>query len=325
MTSYTFVELDIEIDPSDPYAKSISAFRAFTKRFILALTRSTYWYPKLHEIYNGLPTAKNEDAYLKYRAWVKDATVKHPQRRTAQQHMWLYIVEMQSKEKTRIVQSMVNRAIEHMAEWKADTYEVDNLREDPDKNAQYFFENIRTVHGVELDTPSLGTSCLICTEDFDADAHMPARSPCSHFQCKGCHEKALDADSTKFACPFCRACLVCNRSGCVDHVVPARDREEHFPAPLPGVLESAHMLCNGPLWFHCGQPLFGLSPKRFWELREKTREFRSSLTRVQEAIENEIDVHHIVILREVWRRYWNQIELAAVRVKQEHLMDTTRW
>jgi hypothetical protein len=326
ITSYTFVELeDIEIDPTDPYANSISAFKAFTKRVLTALFRSTYWYHKLHKIYDGLPTARNEDAYQVYRAWVKDATMKHPQRRTAQQHMWLYIVKMQTTQPTRSIQSMVNGAISRKAEWKTEAYDVDNLRVDPDKNALYFFTHIKSVRRVVMDEePDLDTACLICTEDFDADNHPPGRGPCGHLQCKGCFEQSLNADSTKYICPFCRACLVCGRNDCVDHVVAVRDRDEHLPIPLPRLLERSHMLCMGQLWHQCLMPLYGLSPKRYWELREKTRETRSSLTRIQEYMEVEDDAHHFLDLEELWRRYLNDIEDVAIRVRQEHRMDNRR-
>ena len=320
-TSYTFVELDIEIDPSDPYAKSIAVFRAFTKRVITALFRSAYWIRKLHQIYDDLPTAENEDAYREYRAWVKEATLKHPQRRTAQQHMWLRIVYMMTNESLRSVQSMVNQAIASMEEWEAEAYDIDNLRDDPDQEALYFFEHAGAGHVVELDTLGLGTSCIICTEDFDDDQHRPGRTSCGHFQCKTCFDKALDADSTKFICPFCRACLVCSRNGCVDHLV---EQELYFPSPLPWLLERGHVLCNGPLWCHCSQSLFGLSPKRYWELREKTRKCRSRLTRIEEMIEDEVDIDHVIYLRNAWQQVWDQFELTAGNVKQRHLQDNTR-
>ena len=320
-TSYTFVELEIEIDPSDPYAKSIAAFRAFTKRVITALFRSTYWVRKLHQIYDGLPTAANEDAYREYRAWVKDATMKHPQRRTAQQHMWLYIVYMMTNEQLCSVQSIVKQAIASMKEWEAVAYEIDHLRDEPDQEALFYFEHAGAMHTVGLDTPGLDTSCLICTEDFDDDQHRPGRTSCGHFQCKTCFDKALDADSTKFICPFCRACLVCSRNGCVDHVV---ERELYFPHPLPWLLERGHVLCNDNLWCVCSQPLFGLSPKRYWELRETTRECRSRLTRLEDMIEVEVDIDHLVYLRAAWQQVWDQFELTAGNVKQRHLQDNTQ-
>lgn len=321
-TSYTFVELDIEIDPADPYAKSITVFRAFTERVIASLFRSAYWTRKLHQIYDGLPTAANENAYQEYRAWVKEATMKHPERRTAQQHMYLRIVWMTANEKLRSVQSIVNEAIVSMKEWEAEAYNVDNLRDDPDQEAMYFFEHVDSSQIVELDTPGLGTSCLICAEDFDDDLHRPAQTSCGHFQCESCFDRALEADSTKFICPFCRACLVCNRNGCVDHRVK---QELWFPSPLPALLESGHILCNAHLWCSCSQPLFGLSPQRYWELRENSRPARMRLTRIEEMIEDEeLEVNLIIYLRNAWQQVWEDIELMALNMKQRHLQDTAR-
>ena len=321
-TSYTFVELDIEIDPADPYAKSITVFRAFTERVIASLFRSSYWTRKLHQIYDGLPTAANENAYQEYRAWVKEATMKHPERRTAQQHMYLRIVWMTANEKLRSVQSIVNEAIVSMKEWEAEAYNVDNLRDDPDQEAMYFFEHVESSQIVELDTPGLGASCLICAEDFDDDLHRPAQTSCGHFQCESCFDRALEADSTKFICPFCRACLVCNRNGCVDHRVK---QEPWFPSPLPALLESGHILCNALLWCSCSQPLFGLSPQRYWELRENSRPARMRLTRIEEMIEDEeLEVNLIIYLRNAWQQVWEDIELMALNVKQRHLQDTAR-
>lgn len=321
-TSYTFVELDIEIDPADPYAKSITVFRAFTERVIASLFRSAYWTRKLHQIYDGLPTAANENAYQEYRAWVKEATMKHPERRTAQQHMYLRIVWMTANEKLRSVQSIVNEAIVSMKEWEAEAYNVDNLRDDPDQEAMYFFEHVDSSQIVELDTPGLGTSCLICAEDFDDDLHRPAQTSCGHFQCESCFDRALEADSTKFICPFCRACLVCNRNGCVDHRVK---QELWFPSPLPALLESGHILCTPHLWCSCSQPLFGLSPQRYWELRENSRPARMRLTRIEEMIEDEeLEVNLIIYLRNAWQQVWEDIELMALNMKQRHLQDTAR-
>lgn len=316
-TSYTFVELDIEIDPADPYAKSITVFRAFTERVIASLFRSAYWTRKLHQIYDGLPTAANENAYQEYRAWVKEATMKHPERRTAQQHMYLRIVWMTANEKLRSVQSIVNEAIVSMKEWEAEAYNVDNLRDDPDQEAMYFFEHVESSQIVELDTPGLGASCLICAEDFDDNLHRPAQTSCGHFQCESCFDRALEADSTKFICPFCRACLVCNRNGCVDHRVK---QEIWFPSPLPALLESGHILCTPHLWCSCSQPLFGLSPQRYWELRENSRPARMRLTRIEEMIEDEeLEVNLIIYLRNAWQQVWEDIELMALNVKQRHL------
>lgn len=321
-TSYTFVELDIEIDPADPYAKSITVFRAFTERVIASLFRSAYWTRKLHQIYDGLPTTANENAYQEYRAWVKEATMKHPERRTAQQHMYLRIVWMTANEKLRSVQSIVNEAIVSMKEWEAEAYNVDNLRDDPDQEAMYFFEHVESSQIVELDTPGLGASCLICAEDFDDDLHRPAQTSCGHFQCESCFDRALEADSTKFICPFCRACLVCNRNGCVDHRVK---QEIWFPSPLPALLESGHILCNAHLWCSCSQPLFGLSPQRYWELRENSRPARMRLTRIEEMIEDEeLEVNLIIYLRNAWQQVWEDTELMALNMKQRHLQDTAR-
>ena len=85
------------------------------------------------------------------------------------------------------------------------------------------------------------------------------------------------------------------------------------------------MLCNGPLWCVNGQPLFGLSGKRYWELREGTRAYRVALRGTEEAIENSVDPEEIVYHREVWHRIWHLIEDAADEVKEEHLEDVTRW
>jgi hypothetical protein len=314
--SYKFDKLDIEFEPLDPYAPAILAFKAFTDRIILAQNSSTAWHRKLHTVYSDLPTVKTTDEYDRFRAWVKDATMKHPQRRTVEQDKWLYIVEEQTKDAKCSIYQTVNGAIDRKAAWEAVAYDIDNLRVDPDTNAEFFFRNARAVKDVKLDTPGLGASCFICTEDFDTDAHYPTQNPCDHFQCKACCEKTLDLVSTKSVCHFCRACLVCNRGGCQDHVVAEHEEEVHLPTPLHFLLERSHMLDRGPMWCVCGYPLFGLSPKGYWNLREKTRAFRSALAGNEAQIRATVDEREIAFLQDIHMWIFYQIEHVVADVQK---------
>lgn len=269
----------LELDKTDLYVKSMISFHVFTNRIVAALTldetqgQSLIQPGVLHKLYKGIPSLNTRSNYEAFRKWVRNATLKHPQRRTREQHQWFCIVDMLEKGSISDVTLIVDSAIKSSEIWEQRTYDLDNLLVDWDATGtHYLFRNKHAVKDANTNVSDHGESCWICANDFDTDVHRPQQGPCGHYQCRECFENALEYAATKYTCAFCRACLICGASACEDHVLP---RKTVPPTPLDQILRNKHMLCTVD---QCRQAeaLSGLSPKQFWLLREKTRSIRTN-------------------------------------------------
>ncbi|KAF3002605.1 hypothetical protein E8E13_008632 [Curvularia kusanoi] len=267
-----------------------------------------------------------------FRDWIKDTTMKHPQRRTECQQMWLWIVEMQGLKNVTNVCHVVDEAIGRIQYWEQNTYSTHNLRQDPDHHAWFFFTYNNAIMEVMPGTPGLGKSCLICTEDFNAHHNRPNKNPCGHFQCSNCSDQPLEHDATKFTCPFCRACLVCGRNACTDHIVAEQDHESANIVPLPEVLSIPHFMCElGCAAKDCKPTgrLFGLSPKRYWLLREETRATRCAMGGTIERSEvlgrlGRMDGEEAQGLERLQEVILTQLHEMGQKVKADHMRDLER-
>jgi hypothetical protein len=124
---------------------------------------------RLTKIYNDLPCFHK---YNEFRKWVKDGTLKHPQRRTPKQHQWPCIVGFQVSEQTRDIEGIVNHAVGYcFSTWSNSAYAIESLLVDPD--VQYCFRSHHVIKDVKDDEPDFRESCLICANDFDTDLHSP--------------------------------------------------------------------------------------------------------------------------------------------------------
>ncbi|XPT02917.1 hypothetical protein M3J09_012021 [Ascochyta lentis] len=275
-TRFSFAKLS---DSSDPYVKAMRTFQLFTNDVASALQDNNgidadYIDRKmLHKIYDDLPSFFEDD---EFREWVKDATLKHPHRRTPKQQQWLCIVGAQqqkpSKSKADLLHMILE--VEDRASIQGEgAYDIKSLLTDPD--ALWFFRNKHGIKAAEGNEDDIGESCLICANDFDAGTHLPQRSPCGHYQCRKCFQGSLKYVSAAYNCAFCRACLICGDQACKHHIIPQNDA---LPHPLQDFLRTGHYLCRDSCT--AMEPLCGLSPRRYWELREATREVRSSLTKM---------------------------------------------
>lgn len=275
---YSFDRHPWSRNPSDPYYKAMEMFQAFTDRIIAALVRdddtsfALVQDYQLQGIYNGLPCFRIEEDDTTWRTWVKDAILKHPERRTAKQDQWLFIVDMQEATPTDDIVLMVRQAVHWLSMWEKRAFDVDNLCVDPDDQA-YFFRNKHAVKDAVVEQRALGESCWICANDFDTDVHRAQQGPCGHVYCHECFRKALahalQPLEVKYTCAFCRSCLVCGASSCKDHIL---SHEKADPYPLQ---PSLHLLCGD----RCvgDEKLYGMSPKRYWAFREQSRALRCTL------------------------------------------------
>lgn len=270
-------------NPCDPYYRAMQRFQVFTNRIVAALrqdndtSRALLQDDQLQKIYDSLPCFHEQSAFYK---WVKSATLKHPQRRTAKQYQWLFIVDLQEAMPAGYIAPMVQRATLSLEEWEDLALDVVNLSVDPD-DRKYFFRNNHAVKDAPGEQSESGESCWICANDFDTDVHRPQQGPCGHIYCHDCFEKtlmrALRPPEAKYTCAFCRSCLVCGVSSCKDHVTP---HEKAYPYPLGPNL---HLLCNGSCV--ADEELHGMSPKRYWAFREQSRDLRTVLA-VQLRVRN---------------------------------------
>lgn len=275
-SSYSFEQGLWSQSPCDPYYRAMQRFQVFTNRIIAALrqdndtARTLMQDDQLHKIYDGLPCFHEQSGFHK---WVKSATMKHPQRRTAKQYQWIFIVDLQEAMPTGYIVPMVARAVSSLERWEDHALDVDNLCVDPDDRG-YFFRNKHAVKDAAGRPSESGESCWICTNDFDTGIHRPQQGPCGHVYCYDCFEKtlvrALRSAEAKYTRAFCRSCLLCGVSSCEDHVTP---HEKAHPYPLGPHL---HLLCNDSCV--SDEELYGISPKRYWAFREQSRDLRTVLT-----------------------------------------------
>ncbi|KZM22114.1 uncharacterized protein EKO05_0003825 [Ascochyta rabiei] len=289
-TRFSFAELP---DSSNPYVKAMHTFQSFTNDIASALRDNdtidleVIDKDMLHRIYDGLPSFYQ---YESFRDWVKDATLKHPHRRTLKQYQWLCIVGAQqqkpSKSKADLVH-MILEAGEWPYVWARGAYDTENLLKDPE--SQWFFRNKNGIKAAKRNKDDHGGSCLICANNFDAGIHLPQRAPCGHCQCRRCFQESLKYALGVYSCAFCRACLVCGGHACQHHVIP---HDEAPPHPLGEFLKAGHYLCADSCTVM--EPLHGLTPERYWTLREFTRKNRSMLTKVLWLLAHNLAPEHRV-------------------------------
>jgi hypothetical protein len=282
---YSFAKIT---NPTDPYGKAMNTFQSFTDRVISFLRNNDaagldiIQNGALDKIYEELPPFM---IHSKFHAWVKEATVKHPHRRTAKQDQWLRIVTMQEHEPSINIVAMVLEASSWPSAWEKGAYDINSLLTDPD--ALYFFRNNHCIKDAEGSGSEFGESCYICANDFDAEIHVPQQAPCGHCQCRQCFQKLLSNKDPRYRCAFCRSCLLCGNQNCPHHIV---EHDIAPPYPLHEYLESVHTFCKATCLNE--EPLCGLSPKRYWELREKTRQDRARLSMVELLLAHDIAPEH---------------------------------
>ncbi|KAF3049598.1 hypothetical protein E8E11_009431 [Didymella keratinophila] len=114
--------------------RAMQRFQVFTNRIIAALrqdddtSEALMQHDRLQRIYNGLPCFYEQATFHQ---WVKDATMKHPGRRTAKQYQWVRIVDQQEAAPTEYIVQMVKQAVLSLKRWKVYALDVDMLAVDP--------------------------------------------------------------------------------------------------------------------------------------------------------------------------------------------------
>ncbi|KAH7086326.1 hypothetical protein FB567DRAFT_527691 [Paraphoma chrysanthemicola] len=279
------------VDLSNPYGTAIRTYQTLTNSIIDGLRRkntevlSLATEGLLHELYIGLP----EFDYESFKHWVRDATLKHPLRRTAKQYHFLAIVRLQTCGEPSSTKAKVLEAAVELEDWKARVYASQSLLKDPDP--LYFFRNKNGIREIDLALSKKGEiaqDCLICTNVFDKTVHTAMRAPCGHIICKRCFDKWLLQTTGKYTCPLCRACVVCGNNECTYHDVH-QDRAP--PVPIPDILDRV-------LPEHSGELLHGLAPEQYWTLRERTRTDRGILRWIEDVLAtNELSAQDPVRLR----------------------------
>jgi hypothetical protein len=265
-------------DPSDPYNKAVSSYRAFIKSVIDSLERndpevvsllSEGFLEYFFDESDPLPDAR----HLQY--LLKDAMLKHPLRRCPGQQVTLALIRAQDCADYLTVKAKVLAAINEYLEWKGFVYDPESLIKDP--SSTYFFRNKNGNKDVGSSDTKGVESCLICTDDFDDELHLAQCAPCGHIICRACFGNWLLECDGKFTCPLCRACVVCGANDCEHHDI----RQEVVPPiPLPDVLDNLMSEARG-------QVLHGIVPIAYLELREASRGDRVLLAFIQELMETE--------------------------------------
>jgi hypothetical protein len=257
-----------DVDLENPHGKAMCIFQDFTITIIDGLERNAPATVNLARdgslatIYDDLPVFEISS----FKLWVKDATLKHPHRRTAAQHKWLHIVQLQGDVKSAT--DIVISAIAEVEEWKERVYAPENLHKDPE--ATYFFRNKNGISS-NISAKDKGKEsekeCLICTNAFTTthQLHVRQQAPCGHIICRACFQKWLRESKGTYTCPLCRACVICGANNCEDHNIK---RDLAPPVALP-------LFLNDTLPDKVDDALHGLAPDYYWELREATRKDRS--------------------------------------------------
>jgi hypothetical protein len=299
-------------DLDNPFGKAMCIFQAFTSTIIDGLERKAPNIVNLARdgslatIYDDLPVFEVSSFQL----WVKDATLKHPHRRTAAQHKWLHIVQLQGDVKSAT--DIVISAIAEVEEWKERVYAPKSLRMDPE--AMYFFRNkngISSSISAKAKGKETEEECLICTNAFTATRHARQQAPCGHVLCRACFQKWLRESKGTYTCPLCRACVVCGANNCENHYIK---RDMAPPIAIPLFLKDS-------LPDNADDPLHGLAPRFYWELREATRRDRSIMAYIDYVLQVEQTEAVRVLLNkdadEVAARITEEIAKAVVKTKAQ--------
>lgn len=273
-------------EPSDPFLRSMWVLQTFTTSVIQALNDK---HPEvialatdgsLYTIYQDLPSFQEP---AEFSAWVKDATLKHPLRRTAKQSQFLDLVLQQEKVLAAKKQPLTNsrefpflpRIITHVVaaleSWKTRALSPERL--DRDYHELAFFYHMHKIQPAE----TAETECAVCTYTFDSTTHAPEAGPCGHILCKSCFRGWMDEINETFSCPLCRACLVCGLNPCTYHAIK---RDIASPCDLSASLNT--MLVGGE---EGRIALLHSHPQLYWDLRESTRALRVKVAWVAMCLE----------------------------------------
>jgi len=267
---------------SDPYIHSMQTFQTFTTSLIQSLEANNpavvelVQNDTLQELYSNFPSFYEQATF---REWVKDGTLKHPQRQTEAQCRYLRIVELQARSSPAMsVVDIAASAITAGREWRETAYTPANLVQDPD--SLYFFASASR----RLETASIPSSpsstCPICTCPYDTHTHIPKRAPCTHIFCTPCLTSWLQKCHQAYTCPLCRACIPCGRNPCIYHSLP---KETVVPMPLTEIMDVVLVDRIGGMDVR-GAQLHGMAPETYWVLREETRRDRVGLKAARDVL-----------------------------------------
>ena len=231
----------------------------------------------LQDLHADFPSFYEQETF---REWVKDGTLKHPQRQTEAQYRYLHIVELQAREEAAMgVGEIVKSAIAAGQEWRETAYTPANLLQDPD--LLYFFTRAsRRLETASIPSSPASSTCPICTSPFDSTTHIPKQLPCTHIFCTPCLTTWLQKSSQAYTCPLCRSCIPCGRNPCTYHPIP---RESSLPMPLPEIMDVVLVDTIGGMDVR-GAQLHGMAPETYWVLREETRRDRVGLKAAREVL-----------------------------------------
>ena len=267
---------------SDPYIQSMQTFQTFTTSLIQSLEAKNPAVVELaqndtlQDLYSDFPSFYEQDTF---REWVKDGTLKHPQRQTEAQCRYLRIVELQAREEPGMgVGEIVKSAITAGQEWRETAYTPANLVQDRDA-LQFFTCALSGLEKASLPS-SPSSTCPICTSPFDSTTHIPKQLPCTHNFCTPCLTTWLQKSSQAYTCPLCRSCIPCGRNPCTYHPIP---QESSLPMPLPEIMDVVLVDRIGGMDVR-GAQLHGMAPDRYWVLREETRRDRVGLRAAREVL-----------------------------------------
>jgi hypothetical protein len=290
--TWTFMAVDLI--PDCPFGKAIESFREFTKALITGIAQHN---PAiLQALTSGLipniyASPQMFRQFDEFHGWVRDAMLKHPQRRTREQARFLAIVRGRP-----VVEQQLYRACEAYVSWEVEAYKVESLLSDPDDN--YIFESENDLKFCNVDDeekkrPGAEDACSICMTEFshpsewqgaasDPNHTIPMLTPCGHIICTTClaNWRTSSAATGVYTCPLCRGCLICGLAPCRFHVV---EQEKAEPQDLNEIL--LDVLLDTDEQHPLQHPLRNIAASDFWLLRETTREMRVKANMLEEALE----------------------------------------
>lgn len=212
--------------------------------------------------------------FTRMKTAVKDAMLKHPRRRTPQQHLFLVLVQNQVRGELNSPRNIIDDARIEFEHWREHTYDPDNFIKDLD--ALYFFRNKSGIKDIDMtpDDADRDLECSLCENVFDQELHQAQRAPCGHITCRECFSKWLAGCTGTYTCMFCRGCLVCGTNQCPHHKI---QRDATAPRSLSWVLDR-YFPHKESLEFH------GIDHERYLLLREATRKDRVAYALIEEVL-----------------------------------------
>lgn len=299
--------------PGCPFGNVMGLFGEFTVTLISDLRARKLHAVKaadmgaLDKLYSKLPDCHD---FKVLHEFIRDGMMKHPRRRKSGQQLLITVMESKGCMKAKL-----ESILPVYEKYMQDIQDPSHILQDPDE-LWIFTTGLRTVWPGDKGWPALEDICEVCTEEYGCftlwrtnGLKRPKLCPCGHTFCTGCLDQwRRSSNGNGFTCPKCRKCLVFGEPDCFFHLIP--HKEKASPKPLEHVMNIIRPHRRAE-W------LFGLTPQKWWYLREQTRSKRVNLHLIEDVFsDDDLDRRGVEYqrLEEEYDNIWTELRADIVRI-----------